>query len=348
MQFAKKLLRWHEKQGRKDLPWQKDITPYRVWVSEIMLQQTQVSTVIRYYDKFLQRFPNLATLASASLDDVFHLWAGLGYYARAKNLHRAAQLIATEKNGVFPTNFATVLSLPGIGRSTAGAILAISDNQMHPILDGNVKRVLSRYFAVKGLITDPKILEKLWHFSETVTPKKQTAAYTQAIMDLGATLCTRTKPNCLACPLKTDCRAYALDQVSHFPKTQSAVKKLIPTRSTQVMLILHQRQSAILLEKRPVRGIWGGLWSLPECPVQTDLKTFCQETFGLKILIKETWDPLRHTFTHFHLNIHPVVCQLKPEPKNFSLEKKYQWHSRHETHKLGLPAPIKRLLEKIK
>jgi A/G-specific adenine glycosylase len=348
MQFAQKLLRWHEKKGRKNLPWQKNITPYRVWVSEIMLQQTQVSTVIRYYDKFLQRFPELSILAATSLDDVFHVWAGLGYYARAKNLHRAAQIIATEKNGVFPTDFETVLSLPGIGRSTAGAILAISDNQMHPILDGNVKRVLSRYFAVKGVITDPKILQKLWRFSESVMPKKQVATYTQAIMDLGATLCTRTKPSCLVCPLKADCRAYHLGKVSHFPQTRTATKKLMPIRSTKTIILLNQTQQTILLEKRPIRGIWGGLWSFPECTVEMDLKNFCQQTFDLKISTEEALEPLRHTFTHFHLNIHPVICQLKRVAKNLTLDKKYQWHPLHETHKLGLPAPIKRLLEKIK
>jgi A/G-specific adenine glycosylase len=342
--FSEALLRWYAHWGRKDLPWQKNITPYRVWVSEIMLQQTQVSTVLRYYDTFLQRFPNLQTLAVASLEEVLTLWAGLGYYARAKNLHKTAQIIAAEYKGIFPTDFDTVLSFPGIGRSTAGAILAISAKQRHPILDGNVKRVLSRYFAVSGATNHPKMLEKLWSFSEAVTPKKNIAAYTQAIMDLGATLCTRTKPNCSACPVKTHCKAHTLNKVANFP--EKIIKNAIPTRTITVLMLIHQKQNAILLEKRETRGIWGGLWSLPECVQKTKIKKFCQDVFGLETINLKSLAPVRHTFTHFHLNIHPVLGELKTTKlKKFALP--YQWHPLSQKNQLALAAPIKRLLQTI-
>ncbi len=342
--FAQSLLRWYSRYGRKDLPWQKNITPYRVWVSEVMLQQTQVATVMRYYDAFLHRFPSLEILAKSSLEEVLTLWAGLGFYARAKNLHHAAQIIATKYQGIFPTDFKTVLELPGIGRSTAGAILAISTQQRHPILDGNVKRVLSRYFTVSGAINHPKTLEKLWSYSEAVTPKKNIAAFTQAIMDLGATLCTRTKPICKACPLKAGCQAYHLNKVSHFP--EKTIKKTIPTRAVVMLVLIHKKQNLILLEKREAQGIWGGLWSLPECSEDTKVKSFCQKTFGLKMIKLKPLTPLRHTFTHFHLNILPVLVEIN-EPKLKKFNSPYQWHCLTRKTELALASPIKRLLHTI-
>ncbi len=345
MECSQRILRWFDKHGRKDLPWQTEPTAYRVWVSEIMLQQTQVSTVSRYFDAFIHRFPDIDALAQASLDEVLHAWAGLGYYARAKNLHRAAQLCVANHHSQFPKDFDDVLNLPGIGRSTAGAILAISTRQRYPILDGNVKRVLSRYFAVSGWLNDPKTIDTLWALSEKITPHKRVDAFTQAIMDLGATLCTRTHPKCAECPIHEDCQAKAQQRVTEYPKTKPAQKK--PTQSTTCLILFDPNQQAILFEKRPLKGIWGGLWSLPECPVATEIKHWCREVFDLSIQQNDHWEPFRHTFTHYHLNIHPVLCHVKSLPKKKRITEQYHWCPLTEIHTLGLPAPIKRLLVKM-
>lgn len=346
MEFSDKILAWFEVFGRTHLPWQRDPTPYRVWVSEIMLQQTQVSTVIPYFTRFIKRFPTVTKLAEASLDEVFEIWSGLGYYARAKNLHKAAQMIKTDYQGKFPKQFEQVLALPGIGRSTAGAILAISTQQRYPILDGNVKRVFSRHFGISGWPGDPKIAEKLWALSERVTPHSKVHHYTQAIMDLGATVCTRSKPKCGGCPIQTTCIANKLNQIEHYPFPKPKLEK--PIKSTAVLMLTLQKgqEKLIFLEKRPIKGIWGGLWSLPECPVDTDVSRWCIEQFGFSIAKVELLEPFRHTFTHFHLNIHPILCLLKGSPTVKEIEPNYHWYPMQQTKALGLPAPIKSLLKR--
>lgn len=346
MSLSRQILTWFDKHGRHDLPWQKNPTPYRVWVSEIMLQQTQVTTVIDYFERFMKRFPTLDKLANAPLDDVFELWSGLGYYARAKNLHKTAQIIQNDYNGKFPTDFNSVLELPGIGRSTAGAILSISTQQRYPILDGNVKRVLSRHFAVDGWYGNPKTLEKLWEHSETITPKKRVADYTQAIMDLGATVCTRSQPKCTVCPIAKTCEAKKSDRIKFYPMSKPRAK--IPTKATAVVMLVSLKHQ-ILLERRPIKGIWGGLWSLPECSLQTNIKEWCAKNFNLKLSTKniQPWEEFRHTFTHFHLNIHPVLCEIQEPKKPKSTGLNYQWYTFEKATNLGLPAPIRRLIEKL-
>ncbi|HQZ87353.1 MAG TPA: A/G-specific adenine glycosylase [Gammaproteobacteria bacterium] len=346
MILSQKILTWFDKHGRHDLPWQKNPTPYRVWISEIMLQQTQVTTVIDYFERFMKRFPTLSKLAHAPLDDVFELWSGLGYYARAKNLHKTAQIINTTHKGKFPTDYDAVLALPGIGRSTAGAILSISTQQCYPILDGNVKRVLARHFAVDGWNGNPITLEKLWQHSEKITPKNRVKDYTQAIMDLGATVCTRSRPKCTACPIARSCAAKKLDRVKFYPMPKPRAK--IPTKATGVLMLVSHKHKCILLEKRPIKGIWGGLWSLPECPLQTDTKDWCTKTFKLTLRTTHEWEPFRHTFTHFHLNIHPIFCEVRDQRKPKSIGLNYQWYSFEKTDTLGLPAPIRRLIDKLK
>ena len=259
-QFSTQVVTWYHHQGRKHLPWQQNKTPYSVWVSEIMLQQTQVKTVIPYYQRFMASFPTISSLANADEDNVLHHWTGLGYYARARNLHKAAQLIDSEHNGLFPEDIAQVIALPGIGRSTAGAILSLSLNQHHPILDGNVKRVLARNYLVEGYTGLAKFDKTLWPLSETLTPATDTGFYTQAMMDLGATVCTRSKPTCEICPVKTSCLAMASSQQADFP--QKKPKKKIPERNTIMVIprITTTTSDSVLMEKRPPTGIWGGLW----------------------------------------------------------------------------------------
>lgn len=341
MVFSDRLLKWYDKYGRKDLPWQQKLNPYRVWISEIMLQQTQVTTVIPYYQRFMEQFPNIISLAKAPLDDVFRLWAGLGYYARARNLHKAAEIIVAEHRGIFPTNYDAVLSLPGIGRSTVGAILSISTQQRYAILDGNVKRVLCRQFAVSGWPGDPNVTQKLWQLSEKVTPLNRVHHYTQAIMDLGATICTRSKPKCDECPVATTCKAKKLKSVTSYPAARPKVEK--PIKATQLLLLTDHKQKLILLEKRPQKGIWGGLWSLPECPVDANVEKWCKKIFKLNIQKSTSLPFFRHTFTHYYLDIHPVLCHINQSNKHSDI-KNFFWHSLNKTHRLGVPAPIKRLL----
>jgi len=267
--FSTSVLNWFAEHGRKNLPWQHDKTPYRVWVSEIMLQQTQVSTVIPYFEKFMASFPSLAALAAAPEDDVLAHWSGLGYYARARNLHKCAKLAVSNYGGVLPQALDELVAMPGIGRSTAGAILSLALGQPTPILDGNVKRVLARYFAVDGWPGKSDVLKQLWHISETVTPVKSTDSFNQAMMDLGATLCTRSRPACVRCPLASDCQARALGEPTRFPGKKP--KKITPVKTT-IMLALANADGAYLLERRPPSGIWGSLWSLPEVGSDHELR----------------------------------------------------------------------------
>jgi len=294
------IVKWHKQHGRHDLPWQNTRDAYRIWVSEIMLQQTQVTTVIPYYERFMASFPTIADLAAADNDTVMHHWTGLGYYARARNLHKAAKQVVESHNGVFPTAFDNVLALPGIGRSTAGAVLAFSQQQHHAILDGNVKRVLSRFYEVEGWYGKKAVENELWELAEANTPVKEVSTYTQAIMDFGATLCTRSRPNCDACPLKNNCGAFANQRTTELPHGKPKVAK--PTKQT-FMLLIQNEDGEVLLQQNPPSGIWGGLWCPPQCQ-QLDAITHIGD---LVIEQKTTLPILKHTFSHFHLEITPVL-----------------------------------------
>lgn len=340
--FAARLLRWARQYGRHALPWQQDPIPYRVWVSEIMLQQTQVATVIPYYRRFMTRFPDIQTLANAPLDDVLHLWSGLGYYARARNLQRAAQQICGLHAGVFPVEFKEVASLPGIGRSTAGAILALACNQWHPILDGNVRRVLARFHAIEGWPGDKAVEKQLWELAEQHTPNKNVAAYTQAIMDLGATLCTRTKPNCVQCPVAGNCRAHQLRRETDFPVARP--RKTLPVKPVRMLLIMDNGR--LMLERRPPSGIWGGLWGFPELAPEQDIETWCRQQFGVAPSSQHALPGLRHTFSHFHLDIEPVMLNIAPS--NLNDDDTRIWFALTSPPQVGLAKPVSRLLETLR
>ncbi len=342
--FSKHILTWFAQHGRKNLPWQQPATPYRVWVSEIMLQQTQVNTVIPYFERFIEKFPALKTLAQADLDDVLSLWAGLGYYARARNLHKTANIICEQYNGEFPTTVAALQNLPGIGRSTAGAILALSMNIHAPILDGNVKRVLARFHAISGWPGLPAIAQQLWQLAERYTPTKQVADYTQAMMDLGATLCTRTQPQCVVCPLQSDCQAYSEGAPTIYPTSKPA--KQLPVKAIH-MLLLNNQQGEILLVKRPPVGIWGGLWSLPECPIEENINAWCQQQYHCEIDSPITWPGLRHTFSHFHLDIIPVEATVKNWRPPLMEADAIVWYNIAQIKTKGVAAPVKQLLTQL-
>ena len=272
--FAERLLAWFADHGRHDLPWQRDPSPYGVWVSEIMLQQTQVATVIPYYERFMARFPDLAALAEAPLDEVLAHWSGLGYYARARNLHRAARQAMAEHGGRLPETIDALQALPGIGRSTAGAILSLALGQRHPILDGNVKRVLARHAAVAGWPGKAAVQRTLWELAEARTPRRRVADYNQAMMDLGATLCTRARPACERCPVAADCRAREQGLQTDYPGPRP--RRELPERQVQ-MLLVRDPQGRVLLERRPPQGVWGGLWCLPELATEADPLARCRE-----------------------------------------------------------------------
>lgn len=343
--FSQRLLTWFDAHGRQDLPWKHNPTPYRVWISEIMLQQTQVATVIPYYQRFIKRFPELPVLAQASVDEVLGLWTGLGYYARARNLHRAAQLTWESHGGELPTTLEALIELPGIGRSTAGAILALALGQRHPILDGNVKRVLARQEAIPEWPGQPKVEKQLWQRSEELLPQTRVADYTQAIMDLGATVCTRRHPRCPSCPVKKTCRAHAQGNPEAYPHPRP--RKRLPLRTTRMLLLLND-QREVLLERRPPVGIWGGLWSFPECPPHTELALWCQEQLGWPIEEVMTWPPVRHHFTHFTLDIQPVVARIQSQGCQVMEPCDRVWCKMGTMHKRGLPAPILRLLARLR
>jgi A/G-specific adenine glycosylase len=345
--FSDRILAWSARSGRNDLPWQREPTPYRVWVSEIMLQQTQVATVIPFYNRFMARFPTIHALAGASQDKVLHHWSGLGYYARARNLHAAAQQVVARHGGIFPETFAAVMELPGIGRSTAGAILALACGQRHPILDGNVKRVLTRYHAIAGWPGQAKVLKILWALAESCTPATQIAAYTQAIMDLGATVCTRGQPACAQCPLAADCRARQTGQQGGYPAPRP--KKALPVRTVTMLLLCNER-GEVLLERRPPAGIWGGLWSFPELVAAADVEdagTIWQQTTGISFRRIATWPVVRHSFTHFQLEITPLLAGVGNEAALVMEGADRVWYNTTQSTERGLAAPVKKLLQKF-
>ena len=340
-EFSTRLIHWYETNGRKDLPWQKRKTPYRVWVSEIMLQQTQVSTVIPYFKKFVREIPNIKSLSEASLDLVLSLWSGLGYYARARNLHKSAKIINLDHGGKIPSTGGELMALPGIGRSTAGAILALGFNMKAPILDGNVKRVLTRFFNISGDLKLSKTNNKLWSLAIGCLPETDYSFYTQAIMDLGATICTSKKPRCVICPVKKNCIAFEKDLVSLLPT--KTIKKKKP-KQTVFFLILKDQDNNILLEKRDDKGIWGGLWSFPELDTKKNIEQWCNKV-GQDIKNIEYGTIMNHGFSHFDLEITPVVIDIKD---TMSLEEHHGRFTKKQISKLGVPKPVKSLINQLK
>jgi A/G-specific adenine glycosylase len=341
---ATTLINWQREHGRHDLPWQQAITPYRVWVSEIMLQQTQVGTVIGYFERFMARFPDLAALAAAPQDDVLHLWSGLGYYSRARNLHKAAQLAQAEYNGALPEDIDELQKLPGIGRSTAGAILSLACGQSQPILDGNVKRVLSRYLALPGWPGSTPNMKALWSAAEHYAPDVDADVYTQALMDLGATLCTRASPACLVCPISHSCQARLTAQTDEIPAAKP--KRARPLRST-CFVIARLADGRVLLEKRPAQGIWGGLWCFPEAESEEQVRHWGHTRFGLNEMRLESLEPVRHGFTHFELLIHPHIVNVPTELLAITDIDACQWCNVSAPPNVGLAAPVARLLKQL-
>ncbi len=337
--IAPALLAWHDIAGRHDLPWQRERTPYRVWVSEVMLQQTQVTTVIGYFERFTQRFPEVRALADAPVDAVLHLWTGLGYYARARNLHRAAQQVRDAHGGVFPEDFESVAALPGIGRSTAGAILALSRDQPHPILDGNVRRVLSRLFAVPGRTAERAFEDELWRLSALLTPQQHVAQYTQAVMDLGATLCTRRNPRCAECPFAGRCAARAAGSQHEYPAPRKPLRR---TQRQVWMLLARREDGSIRLQQRPASGIWGGLWAPPEF---ASFAALLESLVPAEAAAARSGEPVPHAFTHFDLLIHPVWVGAAAVPAGVADAADGLWYNAARPAQVGLPAPIVQLLQ---
>jgi A/G-specific adenine glycosylase len=350
--FDLKLIRWQEKHGRHHLPWQNTHDPYAIWLSEIMLQQTQVSTVIPYYQRFLQNFPDIRSLAQASLDEVMVRWSGLGYYSRGRNLHRAARLIVTDHLGKFPATADMILKLPGIGRSTAAAIAVFAYGERCAILDGNVKRVLSRCFGIEGYPGNKKNETLLWQKAEELLPpldntagkntKGRVEAYTQALMDLGATVCTRSKPKCGPCPLRLDCVAFRGDLIDKLPSPRP--RKPLPKKETVVLVLMNEGK--ILLEKRPPQGIWGSMWCLPEMPVSENAMEHCKHRFGMELRASREMkmQPFDHTFTHFKLRIHPQLLQfISFSSTAVQHEGASTWATLDDALQSAIPAPVRKI-----
>ncbi|HEV2927083.1 MAG TPA: A/G-specific adenine glycosylase, partial [Propionibacteriaceae bacterium] len=338
--FSRRLLTWYRDHGRRDLPWQREPTPYRVWVSEIMLQQTRVAIVVPYFERFVGRFPDVRVLAEAPLDEVLYLWSRLGYYARGRNLHAAARIACERYAGALPEDLPGLMTLPGIGRSTAGAILALALGQNHAILDGNVKRVLCRYHAIGGWPGSPPVERRLWMLAERHTPAARVAEYTQAIMDLGARLCTRTAPACGRCPIRHGCLARRHHRQTELPRQK--IGRPLPVRRTG-FLILQNGTGEVLLERRPPAGLWGGLWAFPECPADGDPETYCR-SLGLKPLAIERGHVFRHVFTHFRLEIQPIYMNVRELRGQIMEGGARVWYNKRRPAPLGLATPVATLL----
>ncbi|WP_411887820.1 A/G-specific adenine glycosylase [Hydrocarboniphaga effusa] len=339
--FADRLLRWFDQHGRKDLPWQHPREPYRVWLSEIMLQQTQVATVIPYFHRFLERFPTVRSLAEAPVDDVLQRWAGLGYYARARNLHRCAQTVMQQHGGQWPRDIDAMVALPGIGRSTAAAILSQAFGDRHAILDGNVKRVLARHAGIAGYPGLPAVQQKLWHVSESHLPRARLADYTQAIMDLGAAICTSRKPLCGSCPVSEDCVARRENRIAELPGPKP--RKVRPQRASWLLLIENERGD-LLLERRPPSGIWGSLWCPPVVELADDWRSALQERYGLQVGQPETLAAVHHAFTHYDLELRPLRVRLAKGAR--IADASVAWTTMRDPDALpGLPAPVRKLVE---
>jgi A/G-specific adenine glycosylase len=341
-QFQRRVLDWYAQFGRTHLPWQQQRTPYAVWVSEIMLQQTQVETVIPYFRAFMQQFPTVEALALAPLDQVLHRWTGLGYYARARNLHKAACQLVAQGAG-WPDSLEGWMALPGVGRSTAGAILSLAFEMPAAILDGNVKRVLARHFAVPGWPGERQTADALWALAEALTPKRDNQAYTQVMMDLGATVCTRSRPACQRCPLACSCQAYEQGLTAAFPGKKP--RHTLPVRAC-IVLICQSAGGKVLLEQRPPSGIWGGLWSFPQRDNAAAAESWIVETPWAWVGSPSVGQPFRHTFSHYHLDITPWYLRLRGRPPRAPAG--HCWYHPQSPEAIGLPAPIKTLLSTLR
>lgn len=342
--FAEALLAWFDQHGRKDLPWQRERTPYRVWLSEVMLQQTQVRTVIPYFERFVGALPTLASVAAAPEDRVLALWSGLGYYSRARNLQRAAQICVDRHDGALPRNIDELSALPGIGRSTAAAILAQTAGEPHAILDGNVRRVLARWHGVRGWPGASATQKTLWQHAEQHTPRERVADYTQAIMDLGATLCTRSRPQCARCPVSSACVALREGLTAALPEAKP--KRALPTRAT-TMLIVRDAQGRVLLERRPPTGVWARLWSLPEMDNGASAPDHLHERYAVRVDTTIALDRFVHTFSHYHLQVTPLLFTGTPIANRVADDPDRDWYSHGQFSMLGLPAPVRKLLETL-
>jgi A/G-specific adenine glycosylase len=340
-EFSSRLIAWQKIHGRHNLPWQNTTDPYALYLSEIMLQQTQVTAVIGYYTKFMQRFPDIATLADATQEEVLQYWSGLGYYSRARNLHNTASIIMDTHHGVFPSDVAVMQSLPGIGRSTAAAIASFAFNQIETILDGNVKRVLARHFLVEGWTSSPKVEKALWDIAESLLPEQGMVAYTQGLMDLGSTVCTRSKPKCSECPLKASCKALAENRTKDLPTPKP--KKVIPQKQTTMLLILNGNE--VMLEKRPQSGIWAGLWSFPEISMHEIASEVALKRFGLEVEAEEPLAIIQHVFTHFKLEISPQTLQVTRQVQ--TNKPNTIWLPIEDAISAAIPAPVRRILQSL-
>ena len=339
--LQKLVLNWYDNFGRKDLPWQQNMDDYSVWISEIMLQQTQVATVIPFYNRFMKRFPNVSALAAAQIDEVLHYWTGLGYYARARNLHTTAVLVKNLHNGVFPSGLEDLIALPGIGRSTAGAIRSIAFKKPAAILDGNVKRVLARYAAIQGWPGHAEPAEKLWALAEKMSPSRRTDDYSQAMMDLGATVCMR-KPKCHACPIKAGCQAFKSGNVLDYPGKK--IKKFLPVKECCFLIILNENNE-ILLRRNPDSGVWGGLWMFPECENRNQAQEICKK-LGIEIVNQDAIPMMQHTFSHFRLNYHPIKINGTISDNRSTHDPVGQlWYDLENPKELGIPAPAKKVFD---
>ena len=339
-EFATRIIAWQRLHGRNDLPWQASRDPYAIWISEVMLQQTQVSAVIPYYRRFLERFPDCAALASATLDEVLRSWSGLGYYSRARNLHQAAQIVVQRHAGRFPRSIEAIAELPGVGRSTAAAIAAFAFGAREAILDGNVRRVLARVFGVEGDLTKAAQQSRLWTLAERLLPARDIGIYTQGLMDLGATVCVRRGAKCGACPVLAHCFAHRTERVDELP--QPRTRKALPMRETTMLLLLHKAR--VLLERRPAAGIWGALWSLPELALDGNPEEACRMRFGVQASALTQLPSIEHGFTHFRLRIHPLRVDVR------SLEARVEesgriWLPLAEAIGAAIPVPVRRILK---
>ncbi len=339
--FAQRLLDWHKRHGRHDLPWQRNPTPYRVWVSEIMLQQTQVQTVIPYYRRFMRRFPGIKRLAEADVDEALALWAGLGYYARARSLHQAAQTVRDEHRGRLPRTKEMLVKLPGIGHSTAGAILSLACGQRHAIMDANARRVLARHADIDGRHGDSRSKRILWELAEQRLPQREAGRYNQALMDMGALVCTTVKPKCETCPVARDCKAYRRDVVAMRPTQRK--KRTRPVREFVVVMVA--REEKVLLERRPPQGIWGGLLSFPEADSVGQAKSWCRRHCG-GFSASETWPEVTYNLTHLRLSVTPLCLRLRKLPLSIADDKRFVW-CKISAVSGGAPALVKRLLKQL-
>lgn len=336
--FSRTLIAWQRRAGRHDLPWQAARDPYRIWLSEIMLQQTQVSAVIPYYERFVARFPDVRSLARASQHEVLRLWSGLGYYARARNLHRSARIVAQRRAGRFPDTAEGLAQLPGVGRSTAGAIAAFAFGQRAPILDGNVKRLLARCFGIEGYPGEAQVTQRLWTLAESLLPRRAIEPYTQALMDLGATVCTRRRPRCAQCPLRAQCIALLEGRVSELPAPRPLRAR--PLRRETWLIALHDGQ--VLLERRPAEGVWGGLWALPRLDVRRDA---VHRLLGARPQRLRRRAAFEHGFTHFRLWVQPMECDFAARPPGRPPHTR--WLPLAQALRSAQPAPVTRLLREL-